>query len=435
MTTIRFWSWTSLRTWFFVGVFATLVPWFVFLLGAKYVLLPRMVDPFERVVQVPVHEMHMTMRLQIALQKAAMPANDYLIHGDTAERQLANELGQDVNAAFEDVKSSPELTHVEQDLIRSAHGEWNAARAVADTLLALPSPVGNPVAAAQMEHMDARLDRAVAMLDGVHEIQSREVVEMLSAARAARGRTTLWIDALLVLGGILVTASGLIVARAVVVPMRLLADGIQRFRSGDLDYEINIRRPDELNRLGRLCNAMAKELSRVQTELVIQSRTDSLTAASNRRNLDERLEHEIERARRYDRKLSILMLDLDRFKQVNDRYGHTTGDSVLREFARLVQSSIRPADELFRYGGEEFLVILPETGNSEAAVVAERIRSSVATSRINIAPEAAIGVTVSIGVTTFPDNAATADELVAASDRALYAAKTGGRNRVSRSFE
>lgn len=165
--------------------------------------------------------------------------------------------------------------------------------------------------------------------------------------------------------------------------------------------------------------------------LEVLALTDSLTQVLNRRALAQRLEAELDRARRYGLVLSLLMVDLDHFKQVNDRFGHPVGDDVLREVARLLQQEARSVDIVARYGGEEFVAVLPETGEEGAVAFAERVRQKVERQPLNLGGIGGLGITVSIGVATVPSpRVDTSDDLVALADEALYRAKAEGRNRV-----
>jgi diguanylate cyclase (GGDEF)-like protein len=167
---------------------------------------------------------------------------------------------------------------------------------------------------------------------------------------------------------------------------------------------------------------------RAHEETRRQSVTDPLTGTGNFRQLTTTLNREVERATRFTRPLSVLMLDLDHFKQVNDTQGHAFGDAVLREFAHRLTDCLREVDVVARYGGEEFAVVLPETDSSGAASVATRIVAAIRSE-----PFTCLGhvraVTVSAGVASFPDHGRTAAEVMRAADGALYAAKRGGRDR------
>lgn len=157
--------------------------------------------------------------------------------------------------------------------------------------------------------------------------------------------------------------------------------------------------------------------------------TDSLTNVLSRRYWLERFTEEIERSRKFNYKLSCLMLDIDHFKKINDHYGHMVGEVILKEVSKAIKDSIRQIDLVGRYGGEEFSVFLAETGREESRVVAERIRASIENKRIRAYDEE-LHVTISIGIARFPEHAQDNQNLLARADEALYQAKKTGRNRV-----
>jgi diguanylate cyclase (GGDEF)-like protein len=158
---------------------------------------------------------------------------------------------------------------------------------------------------------------------------------------------------------------------------------------------------------------------------------DTLTNLYNRRYFDERLEVEAQKSFFSDTSLSLVMVDIDHFKRVNDTFGHTEGDKVLCEIASLLKGSVRKKDTVARYGGEEFILILPEAGLEESSVISERIRRLVESTPFEVG-QAQINLTVSLGISNFPSHhARTKEELVKMADLALYDAKRGGRNRVS----
>lgn len=163
-------------------------------------------------------------------------------------------------------------------------------------------------------------------------------------------------------------------------------------------------------------------------ELEIQARTDSLTGTLNRLALDESLDVELTRAQREKQTLSVLLFDLDHFKELNDRLGHQYGDSALQMVAEITRQELRASDLLARYGGEEFLVVLPGTDKEGAMKTAERLRRRIEKQAIARGNENIL--TSSYGVATFPEDGDNADALIARADAMLYAAKQAGRNNV-----
>jgi len=159
--------------------------------------------------------------------------------------------------------------------------------------------------------------------------------------------------------------------------------------------------------------------------------TDGLTGVWNRRYLELSLRKEIERASRFSRPLSVLLVDIDRFKRVNDRFGHQRGDEILVEITRRLIGSIRTQiDFVSRYGGEEFVLVLPETPGDGATVVAEKVRSTVRAEPFAGEGDPALQVTVSVGVASYPIDGLSAEDLLRAADQAMYRAKRAGRDRV-----
>ena len=180
--------------------------------------------------------------------------------------------------------------------------------------------------------------------------------------------------------------------------------------------------------VGRRLVELNDELIETQHALEILARTDSLTGIPNRGAIVKELEKEIERAAREDTRLGLGMLDIDHFKRVNDTYGHSAGDAVLRAVVQRVLSVMRPYDTFGRFGGEEFLVLVPGAAEGELRDVLERIRHAIGSAPIVVDGHELI-VTASIGGATRDNESA--DGLIARSDDALYAAKEQGRDRVS----
>lgn len=193
---------------------------------------------------------------------------------------------------------------------------------------------------------------------------------------------------------------------------------------------------DEADRemLRYLCGQAAVSVENIDLHELVseQAVKDELTGLANPRRFRELFEKEAVRAQRFGHQLSLILLDIDDFKQVNDTHGHLQGDEVLRTVGRILQQESRGVDEPARYGGEEFIVVLPETGRDGALEVAERIRTAIAASRTPLIDRSGeLEVTVSLGVASSPpDTASDTKSLVAAADAALYSAKRAGKNRT-----
>jgi diguanylate cyclase (GGDEF)-like protein len=210
-------------------------------------------------------------------------------------------------------------------------------------------------------------------------------------------------------------------------------DKVQGLELGADDYITKpFQSPELLARIraGKRIVDLQKELLETNKRLELLSITDGLTKLFNHRHLQDELARAFQESERYQRPLSLAIIDLDFFKKINDSYGHAVGDEVLKAVSQMFRESIRATDLVARYGGEEFAVMMPETELNDAIVFAEKIRSMVEETPIQATP-GPLNVTVSIGVASVPHSRIHhAKELVVAADKALYRAKKNGRNQV-----
>ena len=208
---------------------------------------------------------------------------------------------------------------------------------------------------------------------------------------------------------------------------------VEAMKSGAYDYI-----PQAYLTYDQMCKSLVnarekwnllKEKERLQEELAHMAMYDALTDILSRRALLEQVEVERQRTKRYNRDLSLLMIDIDLFKKVNDTYGHLAGDVVLKEVAQTLKKQTRRSDYVGRYGGEEFLIILPETSLNKALILAEKLCKRVAELTITTDDHILKGITVSIGTAAY-ENDPSVDEFIGRSDKWMYKAKANGRNQV-----
>jgi diguanylate cyclase (GGDEF)-like protein len=252
----------------------------------------------------------------------------------------------------------------------------------------------------------------------VSEIPSAEAFRQVAKLRnVTLGIVTL----LLAVLGALAYLLGLLIVR----PVNRLTQAAGKVAKGDLDVGLPVTTGGEVGYLTEVFNNMVARLRESRTELERLSATDALTGLYNRLRMMEALENEVRRSRRLHHRFSVVMADVDLFKQYNDEYGHPAGDVVLKRVATIMREASRDVDFVARYGGEEFLIMMPETEIEGATQYAERIRKKLASE-----PLPAGTITLSLGVSAFPMHGDTPDQLIAEADAALYLAKRGGGDRV-----
>jgi diguanylate cyclase (GGDEF)-like protein len=297
---------------------------------------------------------------------------------------------------------------------------------------------------AQQIEQRRRRERDLAYLMGDHSIRLASYSGMLAAdidsAFAAYRRNLLrrlWLQGLFiglagVLFGVLIWQQFRLLDHRLIRRIKTLEADMAKT---DFDRSLLAQRAaiDEIDAMHNELAGLLNRLTDQNAELERLATTDVLTGLANRRSLFENLEQETYRARRYGAPFSLVLLDVDHFKRINDNWGHAVGDRVLREIARTTHAVLRKTDIAGRYGGEEFLVLLPDTDLEEATSLAQRLNQKIAQEVVTPEQSSPRAVTVSIGVALLaPDESG--EELIQRADQALYRAKQSGRNRVEKAF-
>jgi diguanylate cyclase (GGDEF)-like protein len=236
--------------------------------------------------------------------------------------------------------------------------------------------------------------------------------------------------------------------RFIIRPLQTLKAATKKAAQGRLNIAVKTEQADEIGQLYLSFNEMLATLKEREAENLklqqllnqkyeeakMQAITDALTGLYNHRYFHDRLEAELARARRQKSYLTLAFLDLDDFKNFNDSYGHILGDQALQSLAALIKKVLRASDVAFRYGGEEFAIIFPDTDLAGAKTVAGRLLKEVATFPLKVSENKTVNLTVSIGLAAFP-GAATKTELINQADAAMYRAKKKGKNRLELSLQ
>ncbi|MES2564441.1 MAG: diguanylate cyclase [Pseudomonadota bacterium] len=237
--------------------------------------------------------------------------------------------------------------------------------------------------------------------------------------------------------GLLLVAAWYGVGRFVLMPLRVLLDTTRRVQEGDYAARTNLPRGrEELSQLGSALDEMAArleakdaELQRVLAELREQAMTDPLTGLYNRRYFSDALNRELAKASRTGGPVSVILMDLDLFKKVNDTWGHAAGDAVLKAVGALIRKGVRGSDIAARHGGEEFAMLMPQTSGAVVVQRAEAMRREIEAMEVAFVGEN-LRVSASFGVAEGGAHTASPADLMTAVDEALYAAKAAGRNQV-----
>jgi diguanylate cyclase (GGDEF)-like protein len=265
-------------------------------------------------------------------------------------------------------------------------------------------------------------------LQAWYRVEMREVDEM-------RERSALRHRAYLMQAATLVTIATITLGfafwyymRTLVKPLLAISASTAILASGNLKHRLKPTSRDEVGLLARDINRMAASLDALTLRLNQAAETDSLTGLLNRRAFDSAIQRELHLLETTGTPLSVAVFDIDHFKLVNDTHGHAAGDRVLRQTSRLCTRHIRSGDYCFRYGGEEFVVMMPGVGLDEAHTSLERFRAAVAAEDFSEG-ESPLRITISFGLAVTPEDGTSRETLIQHADDALYAAKEGGRNR------
>lgn len=273
---------------------------------------------------------------------------------------------QEIEQTFTEILNSPSQLVEKRGLLLNIQKEWELVKTNENNLL-ISLKTGNITVQQKhkllvKEHLGGTIHEIRRLKDLLKNFQADD---NLRQARELKKRARTITAIVLAIAIMMVILSGLILAQSILKPLKLLNIGVAHFGDGDLSYRIALKTQDEIEQLANTINGMAAKLEQSQQALRELATIDGLTGVSNRREFNRRLTVEIERSRREGHPVSLLMVDIDHFKKLNDTYGHQSGDDALRHFSALIKKEVRPGDLPARYGGEEFAVILPHADRSD----------------------------------------------------------------------
>lgn len=324
----------------------------------------------------------------------------------------------------------PELTQEQKDLMRRARTDWASLSEGFATLQGRSSSGLSETSAAHGSQLLKLAHNESDYFEKMSDLISQEffkINEQLAAVHADMELQSLLITAI----ALMIALAGIAaLVRSIITPMNQLKQGAHQFARGNYAYRVPEGDLTEFSQLSASFNQMAEELETSYRRIHETSIRDHLTRAFNRREFSRIVDSTLERAQRNHLPISLIMLDIDHFKSINDTYGHPAGDMILVRVAECLGAELRAGDVLARYGGEEFAILLPDTDCKTIRTIAERLRVSLEQLEIAFGEDKTIRMTASLGVACSPGDGMSFDTLLAAADKRLYQAKQRGRNRI-----
>ena len=425
-----FWRRRPLRFWLGLGMLLSVLPLAVVAVGGYVYLDRQVVRPLAAIVQQERVVLDTAQDLPARLWDATIALKNFRVETNRVNATAFRDRALAIQATLDHLQVEVgEVTPAAASL-GVAKRHWTQAARTGQTVLAMPRGVAAAEATSRLDAFELSASRAATALTEMNTDLLRRVEMRRERVQAAREQA--WIAAWVAAAAALAFLVGgiVLIERSVAARIVALAAGVTRIADGDRRAPVMATLPPELVRVADAFNRMTDDFAAQEKMLEMMARTDGLTGLSNRREFDRELAEHIARAQRYGEQVGLLMIDIDRFKAFNDSFGHQGGDRALRALAVALVEVIRDVDRAFRYGGEEFAVIMPASGGEGARRMAERLCSHVAERVFGLADGKKGSVTVSIGLAVFPDAGTTPDALIAAADGALYRAKEEGRNRV-----
>ncbi len=397
------------------------------LAGVSLFTLTRMNEAIKEVVEESTEEGQPLLELLHNVQRSDHSGHDYLVYGTDYERSRYKASASITIAAFEHALKAPYEDDEEKTLVRRAFIKWK----VAYNLTLAHTPGNDPaVKLKYMRRIDSQLEEVEKALLGALDLAQIEMGEMESSTLMLWRLTSIFIIFTSVIALALSVFLWNWLVRGITEPLERLAKSLKAVGADERPIETEGQSDDEMGRLIRAVNDMAGRVYENTSVLKDLAEHDELTGLYNHRGLLRLLDEEVARCQRYKRSFSFILLDVDNFKQINDTYGHVTGDEAIKQLATLIKDSIREVDKAARYGGDEIAVILPETEGINALAVAERIRLGVSAQQVLLPEGGMKSLEISLGLAEYPGGKDTSRDLISAADEALYEAKRKGRNTV-----
>ena len=425
-----FWRRRSLKFWLATGMLMSLAPIFISALAGYFLYRGAIIEPLIEVTSKQHHILQPLQNVQLSLWDVSESVIDFAIDGEARRKIAYQQQANQIDMGFERLAAAMEDQGFDISQINQAQEKWQELAALSSTILSGASLRGNAMVGMEIEEFEALIDRLAHQLETVHDavrIRNQETHQQALASLKLSEYVAVAGLSISILGAIL---GVIVINRSLVSSMDRLAAGSMRFSGGDREHQIEVQIPRELANVAEAFNQMTRRIREQEDTLERMAITDGLTELYNRRGFDRMLAEEIWRAEATGKPVSLIIADIDHFKTFNDTHGHQAGDDALRSVGQTLVENLREVDKACRFGGEEFVIILPGCDTDDARRAAERLRSAVEARVFPIVGARNAQVTISLGVATASDNGDTPDTLLKSADSALYQAKEHGRNRV-----
>ena len=375
--------------------------------------------------------------LQLLVNKLLQPANLYLVTGDIGERDNLDRMISEISVIIKELQKQ-QGDHEWQILADRVNQDILKLSEMLINVMFIDHPVGNKEAAKLIRKANLFSEGLIEESKKFDSLSGQQMIKMYEIAQSKGTRVRIAYYGTIGMAMLFLALLSFFLSRYINRPIQDLYRGVQLVASGELDHRLSIKTRDEIGELAREFNQMVeavsdmkKDLDRRLEETWHLAITDALTGLYNHRFCMEKIVEEIRRADRYDRPLSIILADIDSFKHYNDTHGHLRGDDLLRLFGSVMKRQVRDADFVCRIGGEEFVMILPETEGAMAVQIAERLRMAIEQYPFPY-QEAQPGgnLTISLGVASYIKGHMDSQKLLKSADDALYQAKREGKNKV-----
>ncbi len=422
-------KWNSLRTRIILCVLIMLLPASV-LMYSSYTSIRTSFDSITHIVDIPLSKLVFAKRIQTKILRTELPFHLYLNRGETADRDSFIKRSIEIDILFDTVSKTEELTQDDAELIKSSRDEWQKAKNLGESLLTITNIPPNHILIEKVDQFGRHLERSASLLDEIAEISLEHINDIQFAAHNNEWKNIGVLIFVYGLGMLLALLAALSLGQSIISPILKLKQSVIRFTAGDTNTRINVTSNDELGDLAQAFNTLGERYEKIKCELDHLSTQDSLTGLFNQTKLQDEMQLEIARAKRYDRVFSVLLIGINNFTEVNTTYGRLIGDSVLCSVANTIHNTIRPTDLAARLEGDEFAIILSETDTIGSYKTTQRLFNAIENKPLNIGNGKTLTITISVGYATYPTNSDSDSTLLTLARQTLTSSRRNKKTNI-----